>query len=209
MTLTFYEIFPYIFSLGTLLLGYFLGLKSQKTQALREYITDTVKTKYPDLSSEIKINLNILDIFLEYPLEQFNFPYLDQFYSDGLNEFMKKHHEDLFLSINYLKQEITPKFYELHQITGESIKRIFDIWTEKFTTALPAEQNKTIFRITHDLIRTINKNNVFQDLLNDRKDTIKEKIQNCLDENTSLIYRATAKNRSCLLYTSPSPRDRS
>ena len=170
-------------------LGYLLGLKSQRTQALREYVADIVQAKYPALSSEINRNIDVLDGYLEDPLECFEFRQLDQFYDDGLDEFMKKYHKDLFLSIDYLKQGIAPKLYELHHIVVESINKIYENWNSELYRNLPREVNEKSRNIAHDLIKSIGSNYVLKDLLNDRKDAMRRKVEACIIYHTAIIYQ--------------------
>lgn len=119
-------IFSPIFSLLVAYLAYRWGLKSQRIHALREYVSTIVRDEYPSLSSEIKFNISILDNFLEEPLNNFTFRELDQFYDEGMDVFMKRHHNDLFISIDFLKKELVPELHNLTNILGQSIRDIFD-----------------------------------------------------------------------------------
>lgn len=186
-------LFTPIFSLAGVYIGYRLSLKSQRIQALRQYVTTVVREEYPALSSEINDNMLILDNFLEKPLENFVFRKLDNFYDEGLDVFMKKHHEDLFLSIDYMKKEIVPKLYELNKKVGETIRKIFETWNSELTMTLPSEVKKESRNIVYDLIRSINQHYVFPDLLNNRKDVVKEKIEGCILSKTAHIYQEKAK----------------
>lgn len=197
-----FQILPYIFSLVVAFVAYWLGLKSQRIQALREYITNIVQAEYPALSSEIKRNVKKLDDFFEYPLEFFGFRELDQFYNDGFDVFMKRHHEDLFLSINYLKKEIAPKLNEFNHIVGESIQRISDKWISELTIILASESKKEILaseskkesrNIVHDLIHSVNPNYVFNDLLNNRKNAVRKKIEKCILNKIVNIFQQKSK----------------
>jgi hypothetical protein len=181
------------------LLGYWLGLRSQRIQAKKKYVADTVRDKYPALSSEINQNIGIFDDYLEDPLEHFDFPLLDQFYDDGFSKFMNDHHSDLFVSIDYLKQEITPKLHELDTLVVKSIKKIYDDWNSELYRILPREVNEESINIAHDLIRSITHNYVLKDLLNDRKDVIRGKVEACIMEKTAHIYREKTKMRRIVI----------
>jgi len=193
------EILTYLLPFITLflgsVLGYWLGLRSQRIQAKRQYVADIVRDKYPALSSEIIKNINLFNDYLEDPLEHFDFPKLDQFYDDGLNEFMKIHHTDLFSSIDYLKQEITPKLYKLRKIVGEGIEKIYAIWILELRKTLPSYIRKDSTSIAYELIRSINPNYVLKDLLNDRKDEIKKKIEACIPRYIAPIHQQEAMKR--------------
>lgn len=187
------QVLPLIFSLVLPFVAYWLGLKSQRIQALREYVADTVGDKYPALSFEINRNIGIFNDYLEDPLEHFDFPQLDQFYDEGLNEFMKKHHSDLFLSIDYLKQEIAPKLDKLCRLVGESIKKIYDKWNSELCIILPIDVKEQSTRIAQDLIRAITPTYVFKDLLNGRENAIRRKVEVCIQSHTAHIYQEKRK----------------
>jgi len=103
--------------------GYLLGLRSQKMQALREHITEIVKDKYPELFFEIKRSSEYLDNILEEPDVAFIFPKLNEIFDRGFDEFIKRHHEDLFLAIDFFQKNIVPKLYGLHPLKRKTQKR--------------------------------------------------------------------------------------
>jgi len=92
----------------TAILGYLLGVRQQKKQALREYITGTVKVEYPLLFSEIRKNSEYLDNYLETTYIHFPFPKLNDIFNRGLDRFMQKHHKDLFLTVYSFQKKIIP-----------------------------------------------------------------------------------------------------
>jgi hypothetical protein len=194
--MTFAEIFTYSLPFITLfvgsLLGYWLGLRSQRIQAKRKYVADIVRDKYPALSSEIIKNMELFDDYLEDPLEHFNFPKLNQFYDDGLNEFMKKHHSNLFDNIDFLKQKIAPRLHELRHAVNESIKNIYNNWDSELQKILPKKITEKSKEISADLIRSITPNYVLKDLLNDRKDVIRKKVEACIKNHTDHFYQPSA-----------------
>jgi len=61
----FLVIVPSILSLALAYIAYRLGLRSQRIQGLREYITVVVKDEYPALFSEIRKNSEYLGNYLE------------------------------------------------------------------------------------------------------------------------------------------------
>ncbi len=119
--------------------GYFLGIRSQKKQVLREYITETVADEYPALFSEMKRNSELLDNFLEKPNESFSFPNLNEIYNSGLEEFMKSHHKDLFLIVDFLQRNMVPRFYELDTLVRELMEKLFEVSSAHLRKFLPSE----------------------------------------------------------------------
>lgn len=95
----------FLLSLIFAFIGYRLGLRSQNIHVLREYVTEIAKKEYQLLFSEIKRNSGLLKNFLEKPNVNFSFPVLDQIYSRGLEEFMKRHHKDLFLLGSFSRKD--------------------------------------------------------------------------------------------------------
>jgi len=186
------QILPLIFSLVLPFVAYWLGLKSQRIQALREYVADTVQNKYPALSSEIIQNIELFDDYLEDPLEHFDFPKLNQFYDDGLHEFMKMHHNNLFVYIDSLKREIAPRLYELRRVVDMAIKNIYNNWDSELNKILPKKLTEKSKEISADLIRSITPNYVLKDLLNDRKDGIRKKVEACIKKYTDYFYQPGA-----------------
>jgi hypothetical protein len=67
-------------------IGYFVGIKSQKMHALREYITGVVEDNYPALFDEIRRNSGLLDNYLENPFAGFQFPKLKAY---GTRDFLE------------------------------------------------------------------------------------------------------------------------
>ncbi len=118
-------------ALVSALFGYFLGTRSQKKQDLREYITETVKEKYPQLFAEIKRNSDLLDNYLNDPFIHFSFPLLEQLYNEGRDEFMTKHHKDLHLIVDFFYTQICPKLNDFHNLNKGSRKKIFLIWKDQ------------------------------------------------------------------------------
>jgi len=60
------EIARLVLSLVLVYIAYLFGLRSQKIQGLREYITGIVKDEYPPLFREVKRNSELLDNYLDY-----------------------------------------------------------------------------------------------------------------------------------------------
>jgi hypothetical protein len=185
------QILPLIFSLVLPFVACWLGLRSQRIQALREYVADTVRDKYPALSYELTRNVRLFDDFLENPREKnFNFGELDQFYDEGLNILMKKYHNALFLSIDYLKQNIVPKLHRLNLTVTGSINRIYDVWISELRRNLPSYLIDKSENIAHDLIQVMNTPNyIFQDLLFERNDEIRKKIEKSILTHTAPVHK--------------------
>ena len=187
----FLEIARWVLSLALAYIGYFLGIRSQKIQALREYVTDIVKDKYPALFHELRFNSETLDNYLEKPNVNFNFPVLDDMYDSGLDEFVKTHHADLFSMIDSVRKNILPKFEELN-VRG-LMERLFDITSEHLRQTLPKLVVDRSENIALDLARTINPYYIIPDLLNDRDEEVKKKIEGCIRQRTAHVYREKAK----------------
>ena len=188
------EIARLILSLVLVYIAYFFGLRSQKIQGLREYITGIVKDEYPPLFSEMKRNSEFLDNFLENPDTAFVFPELDEIYNRGLEEFMKRHHKDLFLLTDSFQKKIRPKFKELDILVTKSMEKILDIWKVYLRKSLPKEVVDTSGIIARDLIGTTNISTyVLPDLLNERDEEIRNKIEKCFLNRTSHIHLERAK----------------
>jgi hypothetical protein len=107
---------------------------------------------------------------------------------------MKTHHNDLFLQVDYLKQEVVPKLQELNELTGKTIQRIFDLWLGPLVETLLKEVRNTIPNIVSALIKSINYYYVFVDLLNERTDLVRNKITSCIKSSTSKHYQMKAKD---------------
>jgi len=166
-------------------LGYFLAKRSQKTQALREYIMEIVKDDYPALFREMKFNSETLDNYLEEPNVSFNFSELRGIYDRGLDEFMKKHHKDLHLMVDSFHKDILPEFDELS--VGELMKRLFDVSERLLKESLPKEAVDKSDRIATDIAQTMGAYRIIPDLLNDRDVEVRRKIEGCILERISEI----------------------
>ena len=169
----------------TAILGYLLGVKQQKKQALREYVTEVVKDEYPALFHEIKRNSEYLDTYLEKPDYHFPFPGLRDFFDRGLDDFMKKHHKDLFLTVDFFQKKMLPRFSELSNILWKSRDKIFDFWSDHLRKSLPTEIEDKAKNIVNDFVRTINPYYVLPDLLNERYQEVRNKIEACILDRTS------------------------
>ena len=186
-------LFALVPALVSVFVGYFLGTRSQRKQDLREYITDIVKEKYPQLFAEIKRNSERLDNYLENPFDSFGFSQLEQIYNKGLDGFVKKHHNDLFLLVDFYYRQIRPKLKEFHNFNRDSRKRLRYIWEVYLRKSLPREAVDTTKGISESLLTTINPYNVMSLLLNERDEETKNKIEACILERTAHIYREKAK----------------
>lgn len=172
-------------------IAYRLGIRSQKIQALREYIKDIVREVYPALFQEMKFNSEILDDYLEKPNINFNFPELGEVYDRGFEEFMKKHHKDLFSMVDSFHKNTLPKFDELD--VGKLMKKLSDVSSHHLRASLPKEVAGTSESIAHDLFNSINRYYAIPDLLNDRDKEVRNKIEGCIVDRTSHIYQEKAK----------------
>jgi hypothetical protein len=179
----------------TAILGYLLGVKQQKKQALREHITEVVRKEYPALFSEIKRNSKYLGTYLDKPDYHFPFPRLKDFFDRGLDGFMKKHHKDLFLTVDFFQKKMLPRFSKLSNILWKSRDRIFDFWSDHLKKSLPTEIKDEAKNIVNDLVRTINPYYVLPDFLNERNQEVRNKIEACILDRTSHIYREKAKRQ--------------
>jgi hypothetical protein len=170
----------------SLLLGYYLGLRSQKTQTIREHVLDVSKDTYPELFFEIKRNSETLNSFLNNPNVSFHFPVLDDLYNRGLDEFVKTHHNNLFLMISSYKENIVPKLYELESLFGKLRDKLYDISTAHIRKSLPIEDGwvDKSREISHDLFKSINPDYIIPDLLSDRAEEARKKIEHCVIERT-------------------------
>lgn len=178
------------------IVGYLLGSKRQKKQILREHITRTVKDEYRPLFDEMRRNTELLDNYLKKPFVNFSFPKLATIYNEGLDEFVKNHHRDLFLVVDSFRKNILPKFKELHSLKTESVKKVFDIWSSYLRKSLPEEdlsRGDIIKHIAEDLLTTMNPHNVLPLLLNGRDKEVRSKVEACILGRTSHIYQKKAK----------------
>ena len=190
----YFELARWILSVALVYLGYLLGIRSQKVQALREYITGIVRDEYPELFFEIKRNLEYLDNYLENPGFAFPFPKLNNFFGRGLDEFMKRHHKDLFQIVSFFQEEVLPNFRELDLHTVRTKEKIFDSWCKYLKNSLPKEVAEESKRIAEDLIKT-GPHYVLPDLLNERYGEVRNKIEKCFFSKTSHIYREKTQMR--------------
>ena len=150
-------------AIASALVGYLLGKRSQRLQIIREYITDIVKTEYPALYEEMIMNSETLNNYLEKPNVNFSFSKLNRFYDRGLNEFMKRHHKDLFIMIDTFHRDILPRFYELS--VRKLMEKLFDISSSFLRKTLPREVVDTSEKIAVDLAKSINPYYIIPDLL--------------------------------------------
>jgi len=171
----------------TLVVGYFLGLRSQKKQTLHEYIIGTVKEQYSFLFAEMQGNSEMLDNFLTKPDVYFDFPSLTTFFDKGLDSFMKKHHNDLFQSVSHFKNEICPKFEELNKFKIAIHENLYDIWQSYLHQNLPEAYKGFSLSIASDLIRVINPHYILPELLTQNHERLAKKVQKCIIEKTSQI----------------------
>lgn len=185
------EIARWTLSLVLLYIGYILGIRSQKKQGLREYITETVKDEYPVLFQEMKRNSETLDNYLENPNVNFDFPELSQIYDTGLDGFMKRHHKDLHVRVDSFRRNILPKFYELS--VKELMDRLFGVFSKHLTESLPKELVSVSDMIAVDLAKSINPYYIIPDLLNERYKEVRNKIEACILYTTSHIREERRK----------------
>jgi len=186
-----FQVFPFIIPLVTAVvgwvLGYYLGLRSQKIQSLQRYVIETVKEQYPPLLSEVQRNSEYLDDFLEKPFEEFHFSVLTQFLKKGLGALMKKHHADLFQSVSYFSEKIKPSFEELNTLRLGAHEKLYRMWQAYVYESLPAIYRDSSNNITGDLIRAVGRDNVLSELLIGDYNSMAKKVERCIDEKTSWI----------------------
>jgi len=186
------QVLPFVIPLVTAVvgwvLGYYLGLRSQKIQTLQKYVTDTVKEQYPSLFSEMQRNSEYLDNFLEKPVVGFQFSVLTDFLKKGLGSLMKRHHADLFQTVNHFAEEIQPKFEELNTLRVGIHNELYEIWQwyihENLLGAYPEHISASI---SGDLIRSVNPYNVLSELLTKKHDLMAQKVEKCYWERTAGI----------------------
>ena len=182
-----------IISVILAVIGYFLGVRQTKKQALSKYIAETAGDLYPSLFSEIKEELELLDNYLEEPNITFNFRELDKVYSSGLERFIETHHKELFLKLDSFHKRIVPKFLELNSLFLHLWNNMFAIWSNYLEKSLPQEVVSESKNIAHDLSKSPNPYYIFPDLLNERFQEIRNKTEACILENTSHLYLEKAK----------------
>jgi len=164
-------------------IGYFLGLRRQKIQSRDNYIIETVKEQYPSLYSEMQRNSEYLENFLEKPIVTFQFPVLTKFLKKGLGSLMKKHHADLFQTVNHFAEKIQPKFEELNTLRVNIHRELNKVWQtyihENLLGAYPVWVSE---RIGDDLIGSVNQYNVLSELLSKKSDSMAQKVEKCITE---------------------------
>ncbi len=165
-------------------LGYYLGLRSQKIQTIRDYVIDVSGDIYPELFHEMKRNAETLNSFLNNPNVSFQFPESDDLYDKGLDEFVKTHHNDLFLVISSYKVNIVPKLYELESLFGKLRDKLYDISTTHIRKSLSREDGWTDLskEISVPLFKSINPDYIIPDLLSGRDEEARKKIEHCVTE---------------------------
>jgi len=172
-------------------LSYYLGLRNQRIQTIREYIIDVVKDKYPALFNELRFNSETLDNYLEKPNVNFDFSGLREIYYRGRDEFVKSHHSDLFSMIDSVHKNILPQFDELSVM--ELMEQLFGISSKLLRQSLPKDVAHMSDKIALDLAKSINPYYIIPDLLNGRDEKIRMKIEGCILDRTAHIYREKAK----------------
>ena len=185
-------ILPIALTLITLIIGYLLGSKRQKKQTLQGHITKIAREEYPSLFDELRRNSEQLDNYLNHPFVTFNFPKLDQLYNRGLEEFIRKHHKDLFSAIDSFRNNILPKFKDFNSLGKESRIKVRDIWSNCLSKSLPREVAEVSNAIAQNLLTTMNPHNVLSLLLNGKDEETRNKIEGCILGNTH-IYQKIAK----------------
>jgi len=177
------------------IVGYLLGSKRQKEQILREHITSTVKDEYRPLFREIRRNTKLLDNYLENPFVEFSFPKLMTIYDEGVDEFVKNHHRDLFIVVDSFKKDILPELKDFDSQGKETRIKLRDIWSNCLSKSLPSEVAMVSNTIAQNLLTTMNPYNVLSLLLNGKNEEIRNKIEACILGSTSSIYHRLAKRR--------------
>jgi len=189
------EVIPWVLSvivpISTAIGGYYLGLRSQKTQILREYVKETVKEYYPPMLLEIQRNTEYLDGYLEYPFKDFQFSVLADFLKKGYGSLMKKHHADLFESVSYFSDKIKPRILALNTLRGGVHDKLFQIWKPYLYEELPAVYKNASESIAGDLIRSVGRDTVLAELLKEDYDSMATKVERCIEEKTTPFRDAT------------------
>ena len=186
-------ILPIALTLITLIIGYLLGSKRQKKQTLQGHITKIAREEYPSLFDELRRNSEQLDNYLNYPFVTFNFPKLDQLYNRGLEEFIRKHHKELFSAIDSFRNNILPKFKDFNSLGKETRIKVRDIWSNCLSKSLPSEVAGVSNSIAQDLLTTMNQYNVLSLLLNGRDEEVRNRIERCILDRTSHIRKKIAE----------------
>ncbi len=178
----------------SVIIGYFLGVRQTRKQALSKYITETAGELYPSLFSEIKENLALSDTYLEKPNRNFRFPNFEDIYNRGLERFIEKHHKELFIILDNFKNNILPKFHEIDALFMDIWNTTFPEWSEYLRNSLPEEVRSESKNISHDLSNSNSLNYVLPDILNQRDDVARSKIICSITENTTHIYAGLDKD---------------
>jgi hypothetical protein len=141
--------------------------------------------------------LQYLNGFLDKPDVQFEFPEVNGFFDKGLDAFMEEHHEDLFLELESFKEHILTRFRGLINAKMDVKRKIADSW-KQFLADLFSERfseihgkiecEKASERIVYHLIKTINPNYVFPDLLTERFKEAQNKIEECIEEQVTISF---------------------
>ena len=170
------------------ILGYYLGVKQTKKQALSKYVTETAGKLYPALFSEMKEQLERLDNYLEKPNVNFYWRELDEVYNSGLERFIEKHHKNLFFTLDSFHKKIFPKFTELTKNFMDLWNNMSVIWSNYLEKTLPSEAANESRNIAHDLSKSTNPYYIIPDLLNERNEEARKKIEACILQKTSQMY---------------------
>lgn len=170
----------------TAFIFYKLGVRNQKNQILREYVTERVKDEYPALYAEIKSKTVRLDNFLERVEITHGFTFLDELYQTGRIGLMKRYHKDLFFSVDRFKTEVAPKYEELVRLNTKWKTTLWKDWAShlEYTFSGLPDVEVLARNISHGLIRSpyTHPFNVLPNLLNGRNNEAQDKIKRCLGE---------------------------
>jgi len=172
-------------------IAYRLGVKSEKIQALREYIMGIVKDEYPALYQEMGFYAKLLDDYLESPNVNFDFGRLREFYDRGMDAFMKRHHKDLHLMVDSFYKDVLAEFDELS--VGKLMRRLSDISERLLRESLPKEAVDESKGLALSIANTIGPYYIIPDLLNDRDVEVRNKIERCIIDKTSHIYKEKSR----------------
>jgi len=85
-----------------------------------------------------------------------------------------------------------PKFWELDTLVRKLMDKLSDVSSNHLRKSLPKEAVDISKRIAHDLSKSINPCYIIPDLLNERDEEVRNKIERCILESTSHIYREKA-----------------
>jgi hypothetical protein len=186
-------VIPLVTAIVGWILGYYLGLRSQRIQSLQQYVIETVKEQYPPLLLEVQRNSEYLDGYLEKPFKEFQFSVLTEFLKRGLGALMKKHHADLFQSVSHFSEKIKPSFEELNTLRLGAHEKLYNIWQVCLYESLPAGYKDASNHIAGDLIRSVGRDNVLTNLLIKDRNSMAKKVERCIDEKTGWIREKESK----------------